>query len=108
MDRIIGQTIETMKSDDLLIVIGDHGMTSTGDHGGESENEIRAGILVHSKKHQIILPERPIHQIDIVPTISLLMGLPIPFSNLGTVITQLFTRDLWEIAVGMNYEQVKR
>ncbi|EFP02887.1 hypothetical protein CRE_28124 [Caenorhabditis remanei] len=108
MDRIISNSAESMKSDDLLIVIGDHGMTSTGDHGGESDNEIQAGILVYSKKRQIELPRRPIHQIDIVPTISLLMGLPIPFSNLGTVITGMFKRDLQEIAVGMNYEQVKR
>lgn len=108
MDRIISKTAESMKSDDLLVVIGDHGMTSTGDHGGESDNEVRAGILVHSKKHKIELPNRRIHQIDIVPTISLLMGLPIPFSNLGTVIREMFTRDLWEMAVGMNYEQVKR
>ncbi|CAO4362479.1 unnamed protein product [Caenorhabditis nigoni] len=108
MDRIISKTVESMKPTDLLIVIGDHGMTSTGDHGGESDNEIRAGILVHSKKHEIQLPKTPIHQIDIVPTISLLMGLPIPFSNLGTVIVEMFQRDLWEMAVGMNYEQVKR
>ncbi|EGT31363.1 hypothetical protein CAEBREN_32062 [Caenorhabditis brenneri] len=108
MDKIISKTAESMNSDDLLIVIGDHGMTSTGDHGGESDNEIRAGILVHSKKHRIELPKRPMHQIDIVPTISLLMGLPIPFSNLGTVIVEMFQRDLWEMAVGMNYEQVKR
>ena len=31
-----------------------------------------------------------ITQVDLVPTISLLLGAPIPFSNLGTVITDLF------------------
>ncbi|PRD27089.1 UNVERIFIED_CONTAM: GPI ethanolamine phosphate transferase 3 [Trichonephila clavipes] len=30
-------------------------------------------------------------QVDIVPTLSLLLGLPIPFSNLGKVVTPLFT-----------------
>ncbi|CAI2296738.1 unnamed protein product [Caenorhabditis sp. 36 PRJEB53466] len=108
MDRIIGKSAASMRDDDLLVVIGDHGMTSTGDHGGESENEIKAGIMVYSKSRPMRLPRRPIHQIDIVPTVSLLLGLPIPFSNLGTVIVEMFTRDLWGIAVAMNYEQVKR
>lgn len=31
-----------------------------------------------------------VSQIDIVPTLSLLLGLPIPFSNLGSVIPELF------------------
>ena len=30
-----------------------------------------------------------VSQIDLVPTLSLLMGVPIPFSNLGAVITDL-------------------
>ena len=31
-----------------------------------------------------------VRQIDFVPTLSLLMGVPIPFSNLGMVIPDLF------------------
>jgi len=38
---------------------------------------------------------RAVSQIDIVPTISLLLGVPIPFSNLGTVITELFGYCSW-------------
>ena len=33
-----------------------------------------------------------VSQIDLVPTVSLLFGLPIPFSNLGSVILDLFNR----------------
>ena len=34
---------------------------------------------------------RTVSQVDFVPTISLLLGLPIPFSNLGNIIPELFT-----------------
>jgi phosphatidylinositol glycan class O len=34
-------------------------------------------------------------QVDIVPTLSLLLGLPIPFSNLGSVIPDLFNHCPW-------------
>jgi len=34
-----------------------------------------------------------VSQVDLVPTISLLLGIPVPFSNLGTVISDLFDYD---------------
>lgn len=46
MDEIILETANELLSDDLLIVLGDHGMTSTGDHGGDSDDETHAGLLV--------------------------------------------------------------
>ena len=43
---------------------------------------------------------RTVYQTDIVPTVSLLLGLPIPFSNLGMIIPELFlTSGAMEIMV---------
>ena len=54
---------------------------------------------------------RAVRQIDLVPTLSLLLGLPIPFSNLGMVIEELFDskdhRSLVE-ALHVNAQQVNR
>lgn len=48
-------------------------------------------------------------QIDIVPTLALLLGVPIPYSNLGTVIEELFDSDDKRAqAVALNYEQISR
>lgn len=30
------------------MVFGDHGMTKSGDHGGDSEDEVHAGLFVYS------------------------------------------------------------
>ena len=39
----------------------------------------------------LILQEpRRLYQVDLVPSLTLLLGLPIPFSNLGAVIPELF------------------
>lgn len=46
MDRTL---VDHLANDTLLIVAGDHGMTSTGDHGGESEDEVNAALFVYSK-----------------------------------------------------------
>ena len=37
-----------MKSDTILFVMGDHGMTRTGDHGGDSQDELDAALFIYS------------------------------------------------------------
>ena len=39
-----------MTDDTLLIVMGDHGMTRTGDHGGDSFDELNAALFIYSHK----------------------------------------------------------
>ncbi|PWN90071.1 hypothetical protein FA10DRAFT_219955, partial [Acaromyces ingoldii] len=45
---------------------------------------------------------RSVAQIDLVPTMSLLMGLPIPFNNLGTVIPEVFLQQAVDAAQAKN------
>lgn len=39
-----------MDSDTTLLVFGDHGMTSDGNHGGGSLEELRSVLFAYSKK----------------------------------------------------------
>ena len=39
--------------------------------------------------------QKTVSQIDLVPTISLLLGMPIPFSSLGTIVLDLFSHCPW-------------
>ncbi|ESO07820.1 hypothetical protein HELRODRAFT_130545, partial [Helobdella robusta] len=92
MDNFIRNITESLNNDTILFVMGDHGMTKTGDHGGDSDEEVDAGLFVYSKlpfsRHQNKIST--ISQVDLVPTFSLLLGLPIPYQNLGIVIPELF------------------
>ncbi|ORX88269.1 hypothetical protein BCR32DRAFT_324062 [Anaeromyces robustus] len=114
MNGVIENVIEEIDKDTLLIVMGDHGMTNEGDHGGETEDELNSAIFFYSKKGLIdkntdkeyfknfIKDLKPIEtetehelyrtipQIDFTSTFALLLGLPIPFENIGTVIPELF------------------
>lgn len=40
--------MERLQNDTLLVVMGDHGMTDNGDHGGESQKETDAAIFLYS------------------------------------------------------------
>jgi phosphatidylinositol glycan class O len=103
MDRVIRDIIAALDDKTLLVVMGDHGMDTKGDHGGESDDEIEAALWIYSKRgvfgrtsKETVLPprtarERFVPQIDLVPTLSLLLGMPIPFNNLGSPIEEAFS-----------------
>ncbi|PVH98746.1 hypothetical protein DM02DRAFT_565880 [Periconia macrospinosa] len=102
MDGIIRRMINQLDDSTLLVVMGDHGMDAKGDHGGESDDEIQAALWMYTKQKvfgrsspDYITPpatakDRPVAQIDLVPTLSLLLGMPVPFNNLGKPIEEAF------------------
>jgi GPI ethanolamine phosphate transferase 3 subunit O len=115
MDTFVRKLANTIDDDTLLIVMGDHGMDSKGDHGGESDDEVEAALWMYSSRPIFgrTNPEfaepprdaktRPVNQIDLVPTLALLLGIPIPFNNLGWPIEEVFVGeygDDWASMVG--------
>lgn len=102
MDEVLRNIVHAIDDQTLLVVMGDHGMDTKGDHGGESDDEVEAALWMYSRKgvfgrldnDQIEPPRtakiRPVAQIDLVPTLSFLLGIPIPFNNLGSPIAEAF------------------
>ncbi|EMR10608.1 hypothetical protein PNEG_01311 [Pneumocystis murina B123] len=93
MDTNIRKIMSKLQNDTLLIVLGDHGMDEKGNHGGDSLDEVVSALWMYNKGST--LPEFPsnltsISQLDFVPTLSLLMGIPIPYNNLGGPIIEAF------------------
>jgi phosphatidylinositol glycan class O len=123
IDEYIARVIKHIQSNMegervLLAVLGDHGMTEEGDHGGATAQETDSALFFYSSTpvfkglHERSVPhtkllhgfpslalreERTdellhdsVQQIDLAPTLSLLMGVPIPFGNIGKVMPELF------------------
>lgn len=105
MDGVFRRMIDALDDKTLLVVMGDHGMDVKGDHGGESDDEVEAALWMYSKRpvfgrsdKAFIEPpatakERPVGQIDLVPTLALMLGMPIPFNNLGQPIEEAFIKE---------------
>jgi phosphatidylinositol glycan class O len=131
MDRVLRDVVDRLDDDTLLVVLGDHGMDQKGNHGGDSVLETAAGMWIYSKGKPLTTtlhtdsaisaarreftfpgtttPLRHIDQIDITPTISMMLGIPIPFNNLGSVIPECFGDiTTLEAATRANSEQIKR
>ena len=113
-DEIIPQ----LGQKDLLVVMGDHGMTDSGSHGGMSKEEIETFFYAYSpsfnfknipQKDSDILLNQPnvINQIDIVPTLSVLFGYPIPFLNAGKIIFDLIPSSFLRESKTLNANQIR-
>ena len=110
MDGIVARIhTENQKADQatgtqtLQIVVGDHGMTNDGNHGGSTDAETHTalvlisdvfkGMPLHNTDKQNWPPEHKhefryydqVLQSDIGPFLSIALGLPIPQNSLGLV-----------------------
>ncbi|KAG5440846.1 hypothetical protein PCK2_000001, partial [Pneumocystis canis] len=117
MDTTIRKIMNTLQDDTLLIVFGDHGMDEKGDHGGDSVNETVSAFWMYCQKTALFeFPSNlsSISQLDFVPTFSFLMGIPVPYNNLGGPILEAFfyNRDLnwkhYSQAAKITAYQIKR
>jgi ethanolaminephosphotransferase len=115
MDGIIRQIYSAISNlphleNTLLILCGDHGMNDGGNHGGSAPGETETALLFVSPKLRTLSPSgrkcpvtpkngafefyTTVEQSDLAPTITSLLGLPIPRNNLGVLIPD-FLR-LWK------------
>ena len=53
IDDFIDEVIDTVDNDTIVLAFGDHGMTISGDHGGESEHETDAALYVYAPKQSL-------------------------------------------------------
>ncbi|CAH2296868.1 GPI ethanolamine phosphate transferase 3 isoform X1 [Pelobates cultripes] len=94
MNDMLSSLIEHLDDQTLLVVAGDHGMTDTGDHGGDSEKEVNAALFLYSKTplfgNELEKDPEAVPQVNLVPSLAFLLGIPIPYSNLGAIIEDLF------------------
>ena len=171
MNTVLSDVLEMLDERDektLLVVIGDHGMTADGNHGGASKLERRSALFMYSggkgalpfrgqgaaaesaAEATKIAPATPrvipqvrcsflccflffclllfisfvcslfflftnlfflnriIPQVDLLPSLALILGVPIPFGSLGSIVPELFATDRGELhrALSINAAQV--
>ncbi|OCF39604.1 phosphatidylinositol glycan, class O [Kwoniella heveanensis CBS 569] len=132
MDQVLRKVVEMIDEDTLLVLLGDHGMDDKGNHGGDSDLETASALWLYSKGAPLRNSQavdrkladswpiytfpgatqalRHVNQIDLVPTLALMLGIPIPYNNLGSIIPEPFSQDLTtlEAATRANAEQIQR
>lgn len=107
LKRLYGH-IEQSKEKTLIVLLGDHGMNLIGNHGGSNIGEVSPGLTLISPLFKKLnlqnnspLPDNSefsyydhIQQIDLVPTLSSLLNLPIPKNSLGVIAKNILP--LWK------------
>ena len=56
MNGVLVMLMDALPAHTLLAVLGDHGMTAEGDHGGDTALETGAALLLHA--HTCVRPAR--------------------------------------------------
>ncbi|XP_060972946.1 uncharacterized protein LOC115725084 isoform X1 [Cannabis sativa] len=115
---VLRKVIEVLKNESepgglhentLLFVMGDHGQTLNGDHGGGTPEEVETSIFAMSfKKPPASIPStsstsscelksdeknlciNSVQQLDFAVTVSALLGIPFPFGSIGHVNLDLY------------------
>jgi len=135
MDAALATVLELLDQQQdschAALIFGDHGMTEDGNHGGGTPEETHAALFVHASpacgarmnSGALFLETSSssewveetlfasIHQIDLVPTIAVLLGLPIPYANLGGLVPSLLPgQDIRQMtaSLALNAAQVWR
>ncbi|CAD6239125.1 unnamed protein product [Miscanthus lutarioriparius] len=117
-NQILEGVIETLRSlskpggtheNTLLLVMGDHGQTLNGDHGGGTAEEVETSLFAWSPRtppdavlsvlddsscnvdlHGKEVCVSTMQQLDFAVTISALLGIPFPFGSIGRVNPELY------------------
>jgi ethanolamine phosphate transferase 2 subunit G len=117
MDGVVQQIYKAIEhkphlKNTLFVLLGDHGMTELGNHGGDSPSEVASALTLISPRFKSISKglESPvkatnnyeyhsvINQVDLVPTLAGLLGFTIPVRSVGIIVPQFL--DLFR---GCNY-----
>lgn len=48
MNEVLRNVTRSLPKDTVLFIMGDHGMTESGDHGGDSTDEVNAALIVYA------------------------------------------------------------
>eukprot|EP00051_Salpingoeca_urceolata_P021492 m.338012 g.338012 ORF g.338012 m.338012 type:complete len:997 (+) comp19809_c1_seq10:1096-4086(+) len=101
MNEMLERVTAMLSNDTLLVVLGDHGMTPEGEHGGETALEVDAALFLYGKGAWLqdgVATEGSVQQIDLVPTLSHLLGLPTPFGSMGQLMQEVLPAEPMEAA----------
>ncbi|CAI2305360.1 unnamed protein product [Caenorhabditis sp. 36 PRJEB53466] len=88
----------------------DHGMTDWGSHGAGSDEEVHTPFVAWGAGVKRGGPKPDIHQIDLAPLISSLIGIPIPVNSMGILPVQMMSSHSTSYefkAIEANFRQLK-
>ena len=102
--RLILEFVEALEregllNNTLLVILNDHGFKKGGHHGGLEPEVRRVFALFIGPRVKPGFYEEPFTQLDIAPTISMLMGWRIPIASIGRPLASGFNIDPSRVTV---------
>ncbi|KAM8713010.1 hypothetical protein ACLKA7_013342 [Drosophila subpalustris] len=91
MDKAVKKILDHKNMDNyLLMLTGDHGMADGGGHGGNTPAETTVPLYLYSKNcSKYTTSTKRYNQIDLTPTLALLLSVEIPTMSIGCLIPEM-------------------
>ncbi|KAH8319714.1 hypothetical protein KR074_004393 [Drosophila pseudoananassae] len=91
MDEAVQKILEHKKTSNYLLMLsGDHGMADGGGHGGNTPAETVVPLYLYSRNcSKTPAGTKRYNQIDLTPTLSVLMSVEIPTPSIGCLIPEM-------------------
>jgi len=94
VDEHIGRISQAIGQQTVLLVTADHGQIDRGGHGGWEPVVKRIPLVLTGEGVRSAVKGPEVRQMDIAPTISILLGLPIPAHSYGRPLVEALEGDL--------------
>ncbi len=89
----LSQHLERRYPRSLMIVLSDHGMNSDGNHGGRDRNSLNIPLYCIANDIPSGESDRRLYNLSIVPTITALLGIPVPPLSAGSMLHEIIEND---------------
>lgn len=86
IEEFVERLIQGIDSQTILLLVGDHGMKTDGNHGGGSDAETNTALLFFSHNQGFMLPKQTIpwhSQTALAPTLALFLNVSVPANTLA-------------------------
>lgn len=111
LDGYLGEVIQYLDQETVLLAVSDHGIDNYGYHIGVDPIYTFAPFVFYSKGNQLkSIQNLKIKTSDLAPTVSCLLGIPAPPHARGRILTELFQihPDEEEKILSINQKQLKK
>ena len=105
MDQLASKVIDHLPNDgnSVFILLGDHGMTVSGDHGGSTTDETDTPLFIYRKgygrqadisrdfdRNKVI---EEVDQLDLARLLARMLDIPIPYLSIGGYVDPAMIRE---------------
>jgi len=108
IDSLLGKVYPLLKKTYpgiRVIITSDHGMNIDGNHGGSDPLSLEVPLYVYGAGQSGAEKSRPLSSLSMAPTISAMLGIPVPHLSVGTLLPEVLMQKQYDLYLQQSIQQ---